>query len=168
MDAGYEGGQILSQLEKSPAEIPDYILFDGGTNDAEYLFNNKEISYGEVTDSKDPQTFDLKTFAGAFENLVYQMQQKWQGADLIYVAVHKMGSRDKEVQEKLRELELKICAKYGVAVADIYEDTELDTNDVNKKTTILLTVWQEMVCREAMVQEHIRILRQSRSSMFRS
>ncbi len=133
MDAGYEGGQILSQLEKSPAEIPDYILFDGGTNDAEYLFNNKEISYGEVTDSKDPQTFDLKTFAGAFENLVYQMQQKWQGADLIYVAVHKMGSRDKEVQEKLRELELKICAKYGVAVADIYEDTELDTNDVNKK-----------------------------------
>ncbi len=75
MDAGYEGGQILSQLEKSPAEIPDYILFDGGTNDAEYLFNNKEISYGEVTDSKDPQTFDLKTFAGAFENLVYQMRR---------------------------------------------------------------------------------------------
>lgn len=133
MDAGYSGGQIAAQVSSAPAECPDYVLFDGGTNDAEYLENNPDVQYGEVTDPKDPSAFDTATFAGAFESLVYQMQEKYPDAQLVYTAVHKLGSRDNEVQEKLRELELAICGKYGVAVADIYGLTDLDTNDVNKK-----------------------------------
>lgn len=133
MDAGYSGGQIVSQLNNAPAECPDYILFDGGTNDAEYLVNNPDVLYGEVTDSKDPASFDTTTFAGAFESLVYQIQQKYPDAQLVYTAVHKLGSRDNDVQAELRKLELQICGKYGVAVADVYGQTDLDTNDVNKK-----------------------------------
>lgn len=53
--------------------------------------------------------------------------------ELVYTAVHKLGSRDNDVQEKLRAIELAICRKYGVAVADVYGQTDLDTNDVNKK-----------------------------------
>ena len=131
MDANYDGGRIAAQVEKAPAESPDYILFDGGTNDAEYIANNQDIQYGEVTDAKDAATFDSTTFAGAFESLVYQMQQKYPDAQLVYTAVHKLGSRDNAVQEKLRAIELAVCEKYGVAVADVYE--KLDTNDVNKK-----------------------------------
>lgn len=131
MDAGYEGGQITAQVEKAPTESPDYILFDGGTNDAEYIANNPGVQYGEVTDSDDPDSFDTTTFAGAFESLVYQMKQKYPDAQLVYTAVHKLGSRDNDVQEKLRAIELAVCAKYGVAVADVYG--KLDTNDVNKK-----------------------------------
>ena len=133
MDAGYEGGKIATQVEKAPAESPDYILFDGGTNDAEYIANNSDVQYGEVTDSDDPASFDTTTFAGAFESLVYQMQQKYPDAQLVYTAVHKLGSRDNGVQEKLRTIELAVCEKYGVAVADVYGKTDLDTNDVNKK-----------------------------------
>ena len=53
--------------------------------------------------------------------------------ELVYTAVHKLGSRDNDVQEKLRAIELAICRKYGVAVANVYGQTDLDTNDVNKK-----------------------------------
>ena len=131
MDANYDGGRIAAQVEKAPAESPDYILFDGGTNDAEYIANNQDIQYGEVTDANDAASFDSTTFAGAFESLVYQMKQKYPDAQLVYTAVHKLGSRDNAVQEKLRAIELAVCEKYGVAVADVYE--KLDTNDVNKK-----------------------------------
>lgn len=133
LDADYEGGQIAAQLEKAPAECPDYILFDGGTNDAEYILNNPNVQYGEVTGSDDPDSFDTATFAGAFESLVYQMKEKYPDAQLVYTAVHKLGSRDNDVQEKLRAIELAVCEKYGVAVADVYGKTDLDTNDVNKK-----------------------------------
>ena len=40
---------------------------------------------------------------------------------VVYVAVHKLGSRDIAVQEKLREIEFEICKQYGVTVADIYD-----------------------------------------------
>ena len=80
MDAGYEGGQIEAQLSGSPEEQPEYVLFDGGTNDAEYLANNPEVQYGEVQESENQDSFDTTTFAGAFESLIYQMKQKYPDA----------------------------------------------------------------------------------------
>lgn len=132
MDAGYEGGQILAQIESAPAEGPDFVLFDGGTNDAEYIYQNN-IAYGTVGDGKEAESFDTATFAGAFEQTVYQMKQKWPDAQLIYTAVHKMGTRDNAVQEALHSLELQICEKWGIALANVYEDAALDTNDTNQK-----------------------------------
>lgn len=118
LDAGYSGGQIMKQIEKAPEEAPDYVLFDGGTNDAEYI-KNQNISY------------DL--FAEAFTETISRMRRKWPDASIIYTAVHKMGSRDNEVQEKLHELELEICEKEVVTVANVYDKAVFDTNDVNQK-----------------------------------
>ena len=120
MDAGYSGGQILSQIMGAAGEEPDFILFDGGTNDAEYLKNNTE-------------GFDTAAFAGAFEETAAAMKQRWPGAKYVYVAVHRMGSRDNEIQEKLHELEMQICKKWNITVVNLYEDAALDTNDVNQK-----------------------------------
>ncbi len=132
LDANYMGGQILKQVQNAPQEAPDYVLFDGGTNDAEYLYkNNKEA--GTVAEGKEPESFDTNTFAGAFENTVYTMKQKWPEAQLVYVAVHKLGSRDWETQERLHKLEMDICGKWGIAVADVYTDAELDTRIVDHK-----------------------------------
>lgn len=131
LDAQYSGGQIRTQVENAPVEAPDFVLFDGGTNDAEYIKNNQDISYGTV--GEETEEFDTATFAGAFEQLVSDMKQKWPEAQLIYTAVHKLGSRDNEVQEKMHEIEMQICEKWDIAVANVYEDAELDTNDVNQK-----------------------------------
>ena len=135
MDANYPDGQILSQIQSAPAAEPDYILFDGGAHDAEYMKNTQGVPYGIVTTEKDPDALDTSTFAGAFEKTICTMKQKWPKAQLVYVAVHKMGSRDKDVQEKLHELEIRICRKWGVKVADVYEESSLDTNDTTQKNT---------------------------------
>ena len=72
------------------------MLFDGGTNDAEYILNNAD-------------TFDYETYRSAFESTVKAIQDKWADTPVVYVAVHKLGSRDIAVQEKLREIEFEIC-----------------------------------------------------------
>ena len=118
MDVNYEGGQILSQIIKASERKPDFILFDGGTNDAEYILNCKDI-------------FDYEIYRRAFEKTVKTIQTKWNNTPVIYVAAHKLGSRDIVIQEKIRNIAFKICEQYQVIVADVYN--LLDTNDVNKK-----------------------------------
>ena len=135
LNAGYSGGQILAQLEKASGTAPDYVLFDGGTNDAEYLVNNPNISLGVVSDAQDAAGLDANTFAGAFEQTIVKMKEKWPNAQIIYVAVHKMGSRDVKMQEELHEIEIQACKKHSVAVADVYGEGKLDTVDVNQKNT---------------------------------
>lgn len=44
MGANYSGGQILSQINGAP----DYVIFNGGTNDAEYLEDKDDAAYGTV------------------------------------------------------------------------------------------------------------------------
>lgn len=61
------------------------------------------------------------------------MKQKWPNAQLIYVAVYKLGSRAEAVQKKIRELELIACAKWDEAVANLYYDAELDTRNEEHK-----------------------------------
>lgn len=133
MDANYSGGQILSQINGAPNDASDYVIFNGGTNDAEYLADKEDPVFGDVGENEDPESLDTDTFAGAFEKTIYEMKQKWPNAQLIYVAVHKLGSRDEAVQEKLHELELMACAKWGVAVANLYDDAELDTRNEEHK-----------------------------------
>lgn len=119
LDLGRPEGQILYQLQTAPETAPDYILFDGGTNDAEYLEKYRE----------DVREIHLKTFAGELEKLVCEMQKKWPKAELIYVAVHKMGSRNPQIQKRLYEIACKVCEKRGVAIADVYKKASLDTSE---------------------------------------
>lgn len=133
MDANYSGGQILSQIKGAPEEAPDYVIFNGGTNDAEYLADKDDAVFGAVGENDVPESLDTDTFAGAFEKTIYEMKQKWPNAQLIYVAVHKLGSRDEAIQEKLHELELMACAKWDVAVANLYDDVEMDTRNEEHK-----------------------------------
>lgn len=133
LDANYDGGQILAQLAKAPGESPDFVLFDGGTNDAEYIKNNAGIQVGTVMGTPGSTTLDTTTFAGAFEQTIVKMTEKWPNTQIIYVAVHKLGSRDTGIQEQLHDIQMLACAKYGVAVANVYEDSTLDTTDVNQK-----------------------------------
>jgi len=55
------------------------------------------------------------------------MKQKWPTARLIYVAVHKLGSRDWDTQLALREVALQAAQKWDIAIADVFADTTFDT-----------------------------------------
>jgi hypothetical protein len=106
---GPGGNQILTQVRNASAQAPDYVVFNGGTNDAY------------------PATFDRSTYASALETTVRTMRTKWPTARIVYVAVHKLGSRDWNTQLAIREVTLRIATKWGITVADVFNNTTLDT-----------------------------------------
>ncbi|WP_460707576.1 GDSL-type esterase/lipase family protein [Myceligenerans halotolerans] len=121
---------IAAQVQAAPSEDPDLVLFDGGTNDAYPATLDK---LGTITEGFDGP-FDTTTFAGAFEDLIAQLKAKYPTADVVYLAVAKLGARDVAVQETLRDIELDILAKWDVPVADVYT-SDLDTTDDDMRVT---------------------------------
>lgn len=116
------GGTILDcqvDIAASENRNPDYIIFDGGANDA---YTNILKNLGTAGDTK------TSTFAGAFRNTIRAMHRYWPGAKIIYVAVHKLTVRDSSIQDQMRELELAVCRDMGVEVADLYTG-RWDTTD---------------------------------------
>lgn len=123
------GGVILDdqiQAAAGDGRNPDFIIFDGGTNDA------YETVLDKLGDGDDPDPA-ADTFAGAFRNTILAMKRNWPKARIIYVAAHKLGARSRKVQEALHKLELDICKKQGVAVANLYDDSELDTSNAEMR-----------------------------------
>jgi hypothetical protein len=121
------GGQIITQVQGAVSRSPDYVVFDGGTNDAEVIHDDHLYNIGVMAGGFDPATFDRSTYAGSLETTISTMRTKWPAARVVYVAVHKLGSRDWNTQLALRAVTLQICAKWGVTVADVFDNSTLDT-----------------------------------------
>ncbi|MFF9100933.1 SGNH/GDSL hydrolase family protein [Streptomyces rubrogriseus] len=121
------GGQIISQVQSASARQPDFVVFDGGTNDALEIHDKHTYGVGTLSGSTDPGSFDLSTYAGSLEATIHAMRQKWPAARLVYVAAHKMGSRDWDTQLAVHDVTLRAARKWGVTVADVFTDASLDT-----------------------------------------
>jgi lysophospholipase L1-like esterase len=113
-DPQASGGQICAQVGGATAVASDFVIFDGGTNDAESVFRGH---------------YDVGTYAGELEKTLHTMKRKWPTARIVYVAAHKLGSRDWDTQAALREVTLRACQKWGVAIADVFGETTFDTRD---------------------------------------
>lgn len=120
-DPHASGGQILTQVEEATGVAPDFVLFDGGTNDAQSIFRDRAYTIGSYEDE--------------LEKTLHAMKRKWPTARIVYVAAHKLGSRDWDTQVALREVTLRACHAWGIAIADIFEDTTFDTRDDAQRAT---------------------------------
>ena len=119
---------IVTQVNNSVSndDIADYILINGGTNDANALTSDK---FGEVSDGYDA-VLDTETFCGAFEYILKSLKTNFtipNGTKIIYVRSHNMASRD-ERQVTLGELAVEICKKWSVPVVDLYSEGGLNTH----------------------------------------
>ena len=119
---------IVTQVNNSVnnKDIADYILINGGTNDANALTSDK---FGDVSDGYDA-VLDTGTFCGAFEYMLKSLKTNFtipNGTKIIYVRSHNMASRDKR-QVTLGELAVEICKKWSVPVVDLYSECGLNTN----------------------------------------
>ena len=114
-DPHASGGQILAQVEGAAETAPDFVLFDGGTNDAQSIFQDR--------------AYDVGMYAEELEKTLHTMKRKWPTAHIVYVAAHKLGSRDWGTQLALREVTLQACREWNVAIADVFGDTAFDTRD---------------------------------------
>ncbi|MBT1161894.1 MULTISPECIES: SGNH/GDSL hydrolase family protein [Bifidobacterium] len=120
------GGQIIDQCDEVPAgtPAPDVILFDGGTNDGH--LDRIMDRLGEVIDGFDVPSFDRGTFAGCFEATIAECRRRWPSAKIVYVATARLANVDMTIQSALYAIELEACRKWGVGVANVFDDADLD------------------------------------------
>lgn len=115
---------ITSQVEEAVSDLqtaPDFILFDGLTND---ISTSRVI--GEISDGYSA-TLDKETFCGAFEYILKTIKTAFPSTKIIYIRPHRMGSRSIENQDAFGDKASEICSKWSTPVCDIYNKGGLNT-----------------------------------------
>lgn len=169
--------RILTQINNAPKTAPDFVVFEGYTNDAygsadTDSFNssgsNRDVTqcYGEITPDG-TTTFDNSTFCGAFEETVYAIKQKWPESQVVFVTIHKSGGRDFEIQTKLRDLSIQMCEKWDIKVVDMYSyeneaGKTLDTRNADEMSQYIIggkgSHPNEKCCREFYIPAVVEVL----------
>lgn len=117
-----------------PSDV-DYIILEGGTNDADIISSDSNLSMGtfDATDWSGNYTND--TFCGAFEYMIYHIIQTFPQAKIGYIVAPKMGyagtgttknygSGDNRYNYFLKAME--ICKKWGIPVINLWDESPLN------------------------------------------
>lgn len=127
---------VCATLATMYAENPnaDYIVFDGGCNDADLLGSmisgNTPERLGTFSLSDFSGNYDEDTFCGAFESILYRMTNYWREAKYAYIIPHKMGILNEyrtdytKVHHNYRayyDLAIQMCEKWGVQYLDLWD-----------------------------------------------
>lgn len=99
---------------------PDYILFNGNTND----WGN--ITTGEISDGYE-SVLDIETYTGAFENVLRKLKNNFPDAKIVYISAHKMSSRSLEEKTRFTNIGYEICNKYSTPYVDIFNESTMNT-----------------------------------------
>lgn len=115
-----------SQVNLALADYPnaDYVIFEGGTNDAYQL---KEAGLGVISD--DFANFDTSTFSGAMESLIFKILTAFPKAQVGYIVAQKMGNppyTTANIQRKYFDRAVEICLKWGIPVIDLWNGSFLN------------------------------------------
>ncbi len=97
----------------------DMVVVQLSTNDA-----TKDMPLGEISDSKDIDSFDTSTTTGAIEFIIAYSQQTWDVPVMFYTGTY----FDNEAYDQLVDRMHEIADKWGIGVIDMYNDEEL--NDI--------------------------------------
>lgn len=125
---------VCSNVDAMYLEYPnaDYIIFEGGTNDADILGDiiNGQTSarLGTYDDKTYKGTFDTDTFCGALETIFQKATTYWRGKKIGFVIAFKMGKTDysgytKENKNRRAyfEVAMKICEKWGIPYLNLWD-----------------------------------------------
>lgn len=115
---------VAAQIEVASEEVPDFVFFDGLTNDI--YGHTEDIRLGELSCSYNG-IYDTAAFYGAFERICFLLREKYGDSRIFYVCVHKMPTRDMEVQETLQKAAREVCAKWGIPCVDIFRKGQINT-----------------------------------------
>jgi lysophospholipase L1-like esterase len=125
---------------------PDYIILEGGTNDADLIggkdaSGNMPAKYGSYNLYYYERDFDETTFCGAVESLFLRLTTDYAGAKIGFIIAHKMGGLstndgyfyDAENNKRRYYFEtiIALCKKWGIPYIDLWEGCYL--NPMNSK-----------------------------------
>lgn len=92
----------------------DYVLLEGGGNDAGRMYTLGQITSG-YTD-----TLDTSTFAGAFENMLKSALARFPEAKIGYIFIHKTFDRfDSRTTGSYYNVAKACCEKWGIPYCDL-------------------------------------------------
>ena len=111
--------QVDDAIANYQDDMFDFILLEGGTNDA------KMSTLGDIITDYDVSTCDDNTFTGALEINISKLRNAWWGANLIYVIVHKMTYQDKDVEKAYHDRIVEVCEKWCIPYVDIYKSGQI-------------------------------------------
>lgn len=117
---------IYKQLTKSDKKDFDYVLIEGGTNDAW-----ETAPIGTVTEDFNPAFFDLSTYAGGLEMAIYTAVKEYGNKAAIgYLMAYQMPRNKKGVvATKMNDyytVGKEICEKWNITYFDMYNHTEIN------------------------------------------
>ena len=121
---------LTAQATAAASEFPDadYVIFEGGCNDADVM---KDALLGSISD--DYATFDTTTFSGALESLILQLVTAYPHAKIGYIIPQKMYEQNDHtanghVHRRFFDRAIEICEKWGISYIDLWK-----TNPMNPK-----------------------------------
>lgn len=112
---------------------PDYIIFNGFTNDCNISTGATEpdVPLGDI--SQGYSNFDINkvtkqdTFSYCFETVLYTLMTSFPKAKILFFRPHNMGRRDDYLQKLYGERAIALCRKWGVAYVDLYSESGMNT-----------------------------------------
>ena len=110
-------GTILDEIAGASSDIPDYVLWNGGTNDISN-WDSSSLPIGAISDGYSV-TLDDTTFCGAFEKTIKTLMTKYPGARIVYCTTHVNAGRDLADQNECWDLTRQMCNKWGIQIADV-------------------------------------------------
>ena len=118
---------------------PDYIIFEGGTNDADRIGDatgeTKPAAFGTwaednygTNDASTYYGFDINTFCGAVDYLCKRLISDYAGAKIGFIGAHKMGTTDSMRANRGYYIHtaMEICKKWGVPVLNLWDNCYLN------------------------------------------
>ncbi len=133
--SGGERHSVSASLERLHTEHPDadYIILEGGTNDADLLGNaaaGEESRLGSFSAFDFGGNYDRDTFAGALESIFYRATRLWPEKKIGYIVAQKMGRGESSFLTRRHyfEMAIGICRKWGIPYIDLWETSYLNPN----------------------------------------
>ena len=125
---------VSATLEKMHEEFPDadYVIFEGGTNDADLLGRitegNTPARFGTVDPGDYSGEYDRDTFCGALESVFYRATNYWRGKRICYIVAQKMGYNPPTSKNRRAyfEVAMQICRKWGIPYLNLWDGCYLN------------------------------------------
>jgi len=126
---------VSATLELMFEEYPnaDYIILEGGTNDADLLGNAAKGDQPNRLGTVDPHDFggsyDRSTFSGALESIFYRATKYWMDKKIGFIVAQKMLACPLSVYENRRvyfDRAVEICIKWGIPYLDLWNGCYLN------------------------------------------
>lgn len=129
---------VCATVDQMYKEHPDadYVVFEGGTNDADLLGSlvcgERPVRVGHIDMDDFSGEYDADTFCGALDTIFYKATQYWKGKKIAYIVAQKMGFRTDGYTDDCNNRRayfaeaIRACEKWGIPYLNLWDGCPLN------------------------------------------